>query len=124
MAEDHLRQLNPGARLETFGEELNAETYEVCKSDLIIKGPTLLRREDWPTRSQRSALGTRPRRRSSRIPRGKRPRKKVEDTIRKEHEKLGFAGRFGAGLPRRSEAVAAADYKAHAIRRTAKRPKF
>jgi type I restriction enzyme M protein len=28
--------------------------------------------------------------------------KKVEDTIRKEHEKLGFAGRFGAGLPRRS----------------------
>ena len=38
VAEDHLRQMNPGARLETFGEELNAETYAICKSDLIIKG--------------------------------------------------------------------------------------
>ena len=38
VAEDHLRQLNPGARLEVFGQELNAETYGVCRSDMMLKG--------------------------------------------------------------------------------------
>lgn len=35
VAEDHLRALNPQARLEVFGQELNAETYAVCRSDII-----------------------------------------------------------------------------------------
>ena len=38
VAEDHLRALNPGARLEVFGQELNAETYAICRSDMMIKG--------------------------------------------------------------------------------------
>src|SRR5205807_4024797 len=38
VAEDHLRALNPAARLEVFGQELNAETYAVCRSDMMLKG--------------------------------------------------------------------------------------
>ena len=38
VAEDHLRELNPQARLEVFGQELNAETYAVCRSDMMLKG--------------------------------------------------------------------------------------
>ena len=37
-AEDYLRQLNPGARLEVFGQELNEETYAICRSDMTLKG--------------------------------------------------------------------------------------
>jgi type I restriction enzyme M protein len=38
VAEDHLRALNPQARLEVFGQELNAETYAICRSDMMLKG--------------------------------------------------------------------------------------
>src|SRR5260370_2025660 len=38
VAEDHLRSLIPQARLEVFGQELNAETYAVCRSDMMLKG--------------------------------------------------------------------------------------
>jgi hypothetical protein len=31
VAGDYLRELNPGARLEGYGQELNAETYAVCR---------------------------------------------------------------------------------------------
>ena len=38
VAEEHLRELNPDARLEVFGQELNAETYAICRSDMMLKG--------------------------------------------------------------------------------------
>ena len=38
VAEDHLRSLNPHARLQVFGQELNAETYAICRSDMMLKG--------------------------------------------------------------------------------------
>lgn len=38
IAEEHLRSFNPQARLEVFGQELNAETYAVCRSDMMLKG--------------------------------------------------------------------------------------
>jgi type I restriction enzyme M protein len=38
VAEDHVRSLNPGARLEVFGQELNDETYAICRSDMMLKG--------------------------------------------------------------------------------------
>jgi type I restriction enzyme M protein len=34
---DYLRELNPGARLEGYGQELNAETYAICRSDMMLK---------------------------------------------------------------------------------------
>ncbi|HER10121.1 MAG TPA: SAM-dependent DNA methyltransferase [Bacteroides sp.] len=38
IAEEYLRELNPRARLEVFGQELNPESYSICKSDMMIKG--------------------------------------------------------------------------------------
>lgn len=38
VAEDRLRELNPEARLQVYGQELNAETYAVCRSDMMLKG--------------------------------------------------------------------------------------
>jgi type I restriction enzyme M protein len=37
VAEDHLRSLNPKARLEVYGQELNPETYAICRSDMMLK---------------------------------------------------------------------------------------
>jgi len=38
VAEEYLHELNPDARLEVFGQELNPESYAICKSDMLIKG--------------------------------------------------------------------------------------
>ena len=38
VAENYLRELNPSATLKTFGQELNPESYAICKSDMLIKG--------------------------------------------------------------------------------------
>ena len=38
VAQTWLHQLNPDASFITFGQELNAETFAMCRSDLLIKG--------------------------------------------------------------------------------------
>ncbi len=38
VAEEYLSELNPDARLEVFGQELNDESYAICKADMMIKG--------------------------------------------------------------------------------------
>ena len=38
VAEEYLRKLNPDARLIVFGQELNPESYAICKADMLIKG--------------------------------------------------------------------------------------
>ena len=99
VAEDHLRQLNPGARLEVFGQELNAETYAICRSDMMLKGQDASRiawgnsfSEDGHPDAHFDYLLANP-------PFGVEW-KKVEDTVRSEAQTKGFHGRFGAGLPR------------------------
>ena len=37
VAEEHLAKLNPQARLQVYGQELNDESYAVCKADMLIK---------------------------------------------------------------------------------------
>jgi type I restriction enzyme M protein len=99
VAEDHLRSLNPSARLEVFGQELNPETYAVCRSDMMLKGQDASHivlgnsfSDDGHEGATFDYLLANP-------PFGVEW-KKVEDAVRGEHEKLGFNGRFGAGLPR------------------------
>jgi type I restriction enzyme M protein len=99
VAEDHLRALNPSARLEVFGQELNDETYAVCRSDMMLKGQDATHivrgnsfNDDGHQDRAFDYLLANP-------PFGVEW-KKVEQDIRDEHEKLGFSGRFGAGLPR------------------------
>ena len=99
VAEDYLRQLNPQARLEVFGQELNEETYAICRSDMMLKGQDASHIAVGNSFSEDGHSG-----RSFDYCLANPPFgvewKKVDDIIRAEHEKLGFRGRFGAGLPR------------------------
>ncbi|HEV2070648.1 MAG TPA: class I SAM-dependent DNA methyltransferase [Acidimicrobiales bacterium] len=99
VSEDYLREHNPSARLHVYGQELNAETYAVCRSDMMLKGQDATNivfgnsfTEDGHAGSHFDYLLANP-------PFGVEW-KKVADPIRDEHDKQGFAGRFGAGLPR------------------------
>ena len=38
IAEEYLRALNPKAELVVYGQELNPESYAICKADMLIKG--------------------------------------------------------------------------------------
>ena len=38
VAEERLREMNPDARLVMYGQELNPESYAICKADMLIKG--------------------------------------------------------------------------------------
>lgn len=99
VAEDHLRSLNPQARLEVYGQELNGETYAICRSDMMLKGQDASHiqlgnsfSEDHFERQTFDYLLANP-------PFGVEW-KKVEKEVKDEHQAKGFAGRFGAGLPR------------------------
>jgi type I restriction enzyme M protein len=102
IADEHLHELNPEARLVMHGQELNAESYAICKADMLIKGQDIgniifgntLSADGHPNKRFDYML--------SNPPFGVEW-KKVESEVRKEHEQRGFAGRFGPGLPRVSD---------------------
>lgn len=102
IAEEYLRDLNPDSRLEVFGQELNPESYAICKSDMMIKGqnPTNIKfgnsftadgleNEKFDYMLSNPPFGV--------------DWKKIQKQIKDEHEEKGFEGRFGAGLPRVSD---------------------
>ncbi|MDQ6948946.1 MAG: type I restriction-modification system subunit M, partial [Actinomycetota bacterium] len=99
VAEDHLRSLNPSARLEVFGQEVNDETYAICRSDMMVKGQDASHIVSGNSFTDDGHAGRTFDYLLANPPFGVEW-KKVEDSIRTEHEKLGFGGRFGAGLPR------------------------
>jgi type I restriction enzyme M protein len=99
VAEDRLRTLNPEARLEVYGQELNAETYAVCRSDMMIKGQDASHIAYGNSFSEDHFGGARFDYLLANPPFGVEW-KKFEDAVRKEAQTRGFDGRFGAGLPR------------------------
>jgi type I restriction enzyme M protein len=99
VAEDYLRELNPKARLEVYGQELNAETYAICRSDMMLKGQDAFHIAYGNSFSEDHHEGERFDYLLANPPFGVEW-KKVEDEVRKEAETKGFRGRFGAGLPR------------------------
>ena len=99
VAEDHLRSLNPDASLQVYGQELNDETYAICRSDMMLKGQDASHIAPGNSFSEDGHTGQHFDYCISNPPFGVEW-KKVEDTIRTEHDKLGFNGRFGAGPPR------------------------
>lgn len=98
VAEEYLRELNPQARLEVFGQELNPETYAVCKSDMLIKGQNPENIVRGNSFSEDGHKGKTFDYMLSNPPFGV-DWKNVQTVVEKE-QKLGFAGRFGAGTPR------------------------
>lgn len=99
VAEDHLRQLNPQANLEVFGQELNAETYATCRSDMMLKGQNAENIAYGNSFSEDGHKGKTFDYLLANPPFGVEW-KKVKDEVTTEYESLGLAGRFGAGLPR------------------------
>ena len=99
VAADHLHALNPGAHLEAYGQELNAETYAVARSDMVLKGQAARNIRLGNSFSEDQFKGERFDYCLANPPFGVEW-KKVEREIRDEADKLGFRGRFGAGTPR------------------------
>ncbi len=98
VAEDYLRELNPEARLEVFGQELNDETYAVCRSDMMLKGQDASHIVPGNSFSDDGHAGRTFDYLLANPPFGVEW-KSVERVVRDEHATLGFRGRFGAGLP-------------------------
>jgi type I restriction enzyme M protein len=98
IAEDYLRELNPDARLEVFGQELNEETYAICRSDMMLKGQDASHIVQGNSFDADGHTGRTFDYMLANPPFGVEW-KSVERFVKDERERLGFRGRFGAGLP-------------------------
>ncbi len=101
-ADEALGRLNPRARLALFGQELNPESYAVCKADMLVKGHDTSHIVLGNSFTADGHAGRRFDYMLSNPPYGV-DWKKVQDAIVKEHQTLGYDGRFGPGLPRVSD---------------------
>lgn len=97
VAEEYLRELNKDAKLKTFGQEINDETFAICKSDILIKGMEADYVRFGNTLSNDQFTGAKFDYIISNPPFG-REWKNDKDFIEKE-ARQGMAGRFGFGLP-------------------------
>jgi type I restriction enzyme M protein len=102
VAGEHLAEINPGARLVMYGQELNPESYAICKADMLIKGQDIANIIFGNTLSADGLPGKHFDYSLSNPPFGVEW-KKIEAIIRKEFVEQGFNGRFGPGLPRVSD---------------------
>jgi type I restriction enzyme M protein len=99
VGEQYVKELNPKAELKVFGQEINPESYAICKSDMLIKGqdPSNIKFgnaftvDGLPDEKFDYML--------SNPPFGV-DWKKAQKVIKAEADNKGISGRFGAGLPR------------------------
>ncbi|WP_406282094.1 N-6 DNA methylase [Streptomyces sp. NBC_00209] len=98
-AEEHIKSYNEDATVAVYGQELNPESWAICRSDLMIKdqNPENIAfgnsfSDDGHARETFDYLLANP-------PFGVEW-KKVKEAVEFEHNNLGDSGRFGAGLPR------------------------
>lgn len=102
VAGEHLLAHNAAASLTMFGQELNDESYAICKADMLIKGQDVRNIVPGNTLSDDGHGARKFDYMLSNPPFGVEW-KKVEKEVRREHEQMGHAGRFGPGLPRISD---------------------
>ncbi len=99
---EYVYELNPQAVMRAYGQELNPESYAICKADMLIKGQDVskikygntlscdhLRNEKFDYMLSNPPFGV--------------DWKKIQQDIQDEHNLKGFEGRFGPGLPRVSD---------------------
>lgn len=102
IAGEYLAEHNPHGHLTMFGQELNPESYAICKADMLIKGQAIENIAPGNTLSEDGHAGRTFDYMLSNPPFGVEW-KKVEKQVRAEHEQKGYNGRFGPGLPRVSD---------------------
>ena len=99
---EYVHELNPKARLAPFGQELNPESYAICKADMLIKGQDVSKIRLGNTLSDDQLAGLFFDYMLSNPPFGV-DWKKIQKIINDEYAQKGYAGRFGPGLPRVSD---------------------
>lgn len=100
--DQYVQQINSGATVTLYGQELNPESYAICQGDMLIKGQKIdniklgntlsddqLPAEDFDFLVSNPPFGV--------------DWKKVQRDVANEHRQKGFNGRFGPGLPRVSD---------------------
>lgn len=99
---EYLHDLNPKAKMAAFGQELNPESFAICKADMLIKGQSIDNIKLGNTLSDDQLYDKQFDYMLSNPPFGV-DWKKVEKKVKDEHSLKGFNGRFGPGLPRVSD---------------------
>jgi len=102
LAEEALKDFNPSIRVELFGQELNGESFGICKSDMLVTGHDPEQIAFGNTLTQDAHRDKSFHYMLSNPPYGV-DWKKYQQPIKDEAETLGFSGRFGAGTPRISD---------------------
>lgn len=102
VAQEYLTELNQTADLEFFAQEINGESYAICKADILIKGADAKNVRLGNTLSNDQFKGDKFDYLISNPPYGV-DWKSYEKPIKAEHEEQGYAGRFGPGTPRTSD---------------------
>jgi type I restriction enzyme M protein len=99
VGEQYVKELNPKAELKVFGQEINPESYAICKADMMIKGQNPANIKFGNTLSNDQLPDEQFDYQMSNPPFGV-DWKKAEKSIKAEADSKGMSGRFGAGLPR------------------------
>lgn len=102
VADEYLLGQNPDARLVMYGQEINGESYAICKADLVIKGQDINHIVQGDTLTEDGLPGETFDYCLSNPPFGV-DWNKQKPAVLQEHEQQGFNGRFGPGLPRVSD---------------------
>jgi len=101
-AEDQIHRFNSQAVVRLYGQELNPESYAICLADMLVKGQDATHIVYGNSLSEDGHKGERFHYCIANPPFGV-DWSKVEEAVRSEHETRGFDGRFGPGLPRKSD---------------------
>lgn len=99
---EYLFEHNPGGVMKAYGQELNPESYAICKADMLIKGQDVSNIKLGNTLSNDQLYADKYDYMLSNPPFGV-DWKKIEKEIKDEHTIKGYDGRFGPGLPRVSD---------------------
>jgi type I restriction enzyme M protein len=102
MTDELVRERNPQANMILFGQELNPESWAVCRAEMLLKGQDPSRIAPGSTLSADGAAGQHFDYMLANPPFGV-DWSKDHDTVESEHEQEGAEGRFAAGLPRKSD---------------------
>ena len=100
VTEQAMLDLNPNILVELFGQESQKESFAICKSDMLVSGhnPDNIAFGNTLRLDQTAHKDRQFHYMLSNPPYGVKW-EKYASHIRDEHDKLGFKGRFGAGLP-------------------------
>ncbi len=102
VGQKYILEQNKDAKVELYGQEINDESYAICKADMLIKGQDTNNIVFGNTLTDDGHKNKHYRYLISNPPFGVQW-KKEQDFVTKEHSAFGFNGRFGAGVPRVSD---------------------